>query len=421
MSQGSKTLELPVIAAIPLVMVLGNSMIVPVLPTMEEKLNLTQFQVSLIITAFSFAAGLIIPLVGYLSDRFGRKVIIVPALILYGLGGVSAGVAAWLMSDAYSIILISRIIQGIGAAGTAPIAMALIGDLYSGGKESKALGLIEATNGLGKVLSPILGSLIALLVWYAVFFAFPVLCFLTALAVWIFVKESNPPKAKPLKQYISSIKEIFKKQGSWLITAFVVGSTGLFILFGVLFYLSDVLETSYKVDGMLKGLILAIPLMGTVTTSYITGGRIKQNKPLMRKLMLIGLLLMTGSLVAVAFFKQIYIMVGLLTVSSIGNGLVLPCLNTLITGAVAKSERGMITSLYNSLRFLGVAVGPPVFGWLMEISHRFMFLSVAGLAALICVLTFFLIKPGAGKKTKGGKTEASSSTPSTLFRKIPAK
>ncbi|WP_209808913.1 MFS transporter [Ammoniphilus resinae] len=402
-------------------MVLGNSMIVPVLPTMEEKLNLTQFQVSLIITAFSFAAGLIIPLVGYLSDRFGRKIIIVPALILYGLGGVSAGVAAWLMSDAYPIILISRIIQGIGAAGTAPIAMALIGDLYSGGKESKALGLIEATNGLGKVLSPILGSLIALLVWYAVFFAFPVLCFFTALAVWFFVKESKPPKPKPLKQYINSIKEIFKKQGSWLITAFVVGATGLFILFGVLFYLSDVLETNYKVDGMLKGLILAIPLMGTVTTSYITGGRIKQNKPLMRKLMLIGLLLMTGSLVAVAFFKQIYLMIGLLTISSIGNGLVLPCLNTLITGAVAKSERGMITSLYNSLRFLGVAVGPPVFGWLMEISHRFMFLSVAGLAALIWVLTFFLIKPGAGNKTKGKETKASPSVPSTLFKKIPAK
>ncbi|RXT14926.1 MFS transporter [Ammoniphilus sp. CFH 90114] len=417
MPKSGSPLELTTLAAIPLVMVLGNSMIVPVLPTMERELNLSQFQVSLMITAFSFAAGLIIPFVGYLSDRFGRKVIIVPALILYGIGGIIAGLAAWLMDNAYNIILIARIIQGIGAAGTAPIAMALIGDLYSGSKESKALGLIEATNGLGKVLSPILGSLLALLIWYAVFFAFPALCFLTALAVWFLIKEKNPAKPKPLKQYLASLKQVFKEQGGWLVTAFFVGSIGLFILFGVLFYLSDILETEYKLDGVIKGAILAIPLMGMVTTAYITGGRIKQNKPLMRKIMLTGLSILTASMIAVGFFKQIYVMIGLLTLGSIGTGLLLPCLNTLITGSVAKSERGMITSLYNSLRFLGVAVGPPVFSWLMGISHQTLFFSVAGLAALTFLLTFFFIKPGAKNKKGTGKTEE----PTSLFKKVPAK
>lgn len=417
MPKSGSPLELATLAAIPLVMVLGNSMIVPVLPTMEEELNLTQFQVSLIITAFSFAAGLIIPFIGYLSDRFGRKVIIVPALVLYGLGGIMAGLAAWLMDEAYNIILIARIIQGIGAAGTSPIAMALIGDLYSGAKESKALGTIEATNGLGKVLSPILGSLIALLTWYSVFFAFPVLCFFTAAAVWFFIKEKKPGQPKPLKQYLADLKQVFKQQGNWLLPSFFVGSTGLFILFGVLFYLSDVLETRYKVDGLLKGLILAIPLMGMVTTSYITGAKIKQNKPLMRKLMLTGLLFLLASMVTVAFFTQIYFMVGFLTMGSIGTGLLLPCLNTLITGAVAKSERGMITSLYNSLRFLGVAIGPPIFGWLMEISHKTLFFSVAGLAAFSLFLTLFLIKPGSkGKEeTSGTKKQAS------LFQRVTAK
>lgn len=417
MPKSGSPLELTTLAAIPLVMVLGNSMIVPVLPTMEKELNLTQFQVSLIITAFSFAAGLIIPFVGYLSDRFGRKVIIVPALILYGIGGIVAGLAAWIMDEAYNIILIARIVQGIGAAGTAPIAMALIGDLYSGAKESKALGLIEATNGLGKVLSPILGSLLALLVWYAVFFAFPALCFLTAVAVWFLIKEKKPEKPKPLKQYLASLKEVFKAQGGWLITAFFVGSTGLFILFGVLFYLSDILETDYKLDGVPKGGVLAIPLMAMVTTAYITGGRIKQNKPLMRKIMLTGLFILTASLTTVAFFKQLYVMIGLLTLGSIGTGLLLPCLNTLITGAVAKSERGMITSLYNSLRFIGVAVGPPIFSWLMGISHQTLFFSVAGLAAFAFLLTFFFIKPGAKTKKDSGKAEGKT----TLFQKVPAK
>lgn len=56
-----------------LIMVLGNSMLIPVLPDIREALNLSPVQVSLIITLFSLPAGLIIPITGFLSDRYGRK------------------------------------------------------------------------------------------------------------------------------------------------------------------------------------------------------------------------------------------------------------------------------------------------------------------------------------------------------------
>ncbi len=394
------TLTIWIIALIPLVLVLGNSMIVPVLPTMKAKLDLTQFQTSLIITVFSFAAGIIIPLVGYLSDRFGRKNIIVPSLIIYGLGGILSGFAAWKMGNAYTMILIGRIIQGIGAAGTAYIAMALVGDLYSGAQESKALGLIESSNGTGKILSPILGSLIALISWFAVFFAFPILCFITAVLVWFIVKEEKRVEFKPLPKYLNDLKKTFKQEGKWLIPALMVGATGLFILFGVLFYLSDVIEDTFKIDGIFKGSLLAVPLLGLVVTSYITGAKIKQNDKLIRKSMVIGLLLLSASMVTVAFFKQLYWMMGFLTMGSIGTGLLLPCLNTLITGAVPKSERGMITSLYGSVRFLGVAFGPPIFGWLMGISHKTLFFSVSGLSIVALLIAFFFINPVKGRGAK---------------------
>ncbi|AEH54372.1 major facilitator superfamily MFS_1 [Heyndrickxia coagulans 2-6] len=82
-----------------------------------------------------------------------------------------------------------RTLQGIGAAGTAPIAMALTGDLFKGDKESQVLGLVEASNGFGKVLSPILGALIALLVWYGTFFAFPVVVAVSIFLTWVFIKS----------------------------------------------------------------------------------------------------------------------------------------------------------------------------------------------------------------------------------------
>jgi ACDE family multidrug resistance protein len=382
------------IATIPLVLVLGNSMLVPILPDMQRELQISQFQSSLIITLFSFSAGIFIPVIGYLSDKFTRKSIIIPSLIIYGAAGILAGFGAiW---KSYTIIIIARAIQGMAAAGTAPIAMALVGDLYSGPTESKALGLTEASNGAGKVLSPIIGSLLALIIWYASFFAFPVFCALSLIAViWLIKEPKKKKKPLKLKEYLKSIGDIMKKKGRWLITSFFAGSLGLFILFGVLFYLSNSLEEEpYNIDGIAKGLVLAIPLLGLVVTSYTTGSLIKKNGVLIRWLMLIGLSLMVISLGStIFFFKNLYIFIGLLTLSSIGTGLLLPCLNTMITGAVEKEQRGMITSLYNSLRFLGVAIGPPLFGWMMDKSERIIFISVSALSLITLGLVFFLIKP----------------------------
>lgn len=396
-AKGSKghLLEFIAIASIPMVLVFGNSMLVPVLPEMQKALEISKFQSSLIISIFSLAAGLFIPVIGYLSDQLGRKAIIIPALIIYGSAGVLAGMGAiW---HSYTIIIISRAIQGMAAAGTAPIAMALVGDMYDGGTESKALGLTEASNGAGKVLSPIIGSLLALIVWYASFFAFPVFCALSLVAVLFLIKEPKHDHKQKLGKYLKKIGQIFKEKGRWLITSFFAGSLGLFILFGVLFYLSNILEKEpYGIDGVRKGLILSIPLLGMVITSFTTGSLIKKNGKLIRLLMNIGLFAMTVTLAAtIFFFQNIYVFIGLLTISSIGTGLLLPCLNTMITGAVKKSERGMITSLYNCLRFLGVAFGPPLFGWMMDKSGRLVFISVSSLALLTLILVFFLIKPPA--------------------------
>lgn len=382
------------LASIPLVLVLGNSMLIPVLPDMKRALGINQFQTSMTITLFSITAGIFIPILGYLSDRFSRKAVIIPSLIVYGAAGILAGFGAvW---ESYPVIITARAIQGLGAAGTSPIAMALVGDMYKGGTESQALGLIEASNGGGKVLSPILGSLLALIVWYAAFFAFPAFCALSLSAVFFLIKEPERKKQVPgLKKYLKDIGHILKQKGRWLITAFFAGSLALFILFGVLFYLSDILEKEpYKIDGLMKGLVLAIPLMGMVTTSYITGSVIKKNGLLMRWLMNIGLALATAALTFTIFFRDnIYVFIGLLTLSSIGTGLLLPCLNTMITGSVSKQQRGMITSLYSSLRFIGVAFGPPLFGWLMGINDRYVFIMVSALSLLTLALVFFLIKP----------------------------
>ena len=89
-------------ASIPLVMTLGNSMLIPVLPILEKKVDITSFQSSMIITSYSVAAIFLIPVAGYLSDRFGRKMVILPSLILALIGGLIAGFASWKLDSPFT-------------------------------------------------------------------------------------------------------------------------------------------------------------------------------------------------------------------------------------------------------------------------------------------------------------------------------
>ncbi|MDR7078077.1 ACDE family multidrug resistance protein [Neobacillus niacini] len=385
------------IGSIPLILVLGNSMLIPVLPKMKSELDISQFQVSLVISAFSIAAAISIPVLGYLSDRFSRKAIIVPSLILYGSGGLLAGAAAAWFDNSYTWILAGRIMQGMGAAGTAPIAMALTGDLFKGGEQSKVLGLVEASNGFGKVISPIIGSLLALLFWYAAFFAFPIFCAISCLLTIFFIKEKKSKKEPPpVGKYVKGLVSVFKTEGRWLFAAYLTGATCLFTLFGILFYISDILEKDYQIDGLLKGCILAIPLLVMTISSYITGSKIGKKMKLMKTLIILGLLLMTASFASLIFFTKLVPFFAVLAVSSIGTGLVLPCINSFITGSVPTDRRGFVTSLYGSVRFLGVAIGPPVFGSLMAWSRSGMFLVTAGLtllSAILCMILIHVAKP----------------------------
>ncbi|WP_053083753.1 MFS transporter [Rubeoparvulum massiliense] len=382
------------LASVPFIMVLGNSMLIPILPTLKKVMDLSQVQSSLIITLFSVPAGLVIPFAGILSDRIGRKKVIIPSLILYGAGGLVAGIALMIKaSSAFPWVMTGRVIQGIGAAGTAPIAMALVSDMFIKRERSKVLGLIEASNGMGKVVSPILGSALALLTYLSLFFVFPALTVLIIiLFAWAIKEPENKQEPPPFRQYWRSIVEIFKNQWKWLIVAFLAGAITLFILFGVLFYLSDLLEKKYKIDGIIKGLILAIPLLAMVTSSYLTGRLIKQKITLMKWLIVIGLLVLGCVNIFFPFTTNRVLFISVLAVGGLASGLILPCLNMLITSSVDSEERGIITSLYGSVRFLAVAAGPPFFSALMD-NKKLLFWSIGATSIVIGLAAWWLIKP----------------------------
>ncbi len=98
-------------------------------------------------------------------------------------------------------------------------------------------------------------------------------------------------------------------------------------------------------------------------------------------------------------FPSLWWMVALFSLVGVGIGMMLPCLDALITGGIEKKERGTVTSFYSSLRFIGVAMGPPLAALLMKRETSMLLFLLVALCFLASAITFVAIKPEKEKVT----------------------
>ena len=120
----------------------------------------------------------------------------------------------------------------------------------------------------------------------------------------------------------------------------------------------------------------------------------------MKWLILIGIVMAGVSIGALYFSDKIWYLLLMFTIAGIGIGLSLPCLDSLITEGVEKEERGTITSIYSSMRFIGVAVGPPVIALLMKFSNIWIFVLLGGVCVISAFVTIRQIRPTNKKHPK---------------------
>lgn len=427
--------SLGALCTVPFVMVLGNSMLIPVLPQIKESLRLTQLEVALLLTTFSLPAGITIPFSGVLSDVVGRKKVMIPALVIYGLGGVGGGLAGVIgagRNSTYAMLLCARIIQGIGAGGTYQLAMALAGDTFPQKERTRVLGILEASNGIGKVASPLLGAFLALISWQTPFFLYGALAIPASVLVALLVREARGPQRKAsdhqsdhqneksgsnipnpgqtpsktgglrsmLKQYKSDLVRVFSRKKWSYVTSYAAGFVCLFILFGALADFSDVLSAKYGMGSIWRGWVIAVPVSLMALTSYASGVFLAK-KPAN----LLGLTVWGGLALMAAGLALDGTLIGtdgasrtpwwpegvLISIVASATGLVLPSLNTLITSSVPAQERGLVTCLYGTSRFFGAALGPAFFGMLLELGRPVMLYAAASICGGVSLLTAMLL------------------------------
>lgn len=366
--------------------VLVNTVLFPIFPLVAKALGLTLKDLAVMVGIVSFPSAAINLFSGVIADRLGRKKVIVISLFIYGLGGLVAGLSAiFLKGDAYPYILCGRLLQGIGSSTPMYLTVALVGDLFDGVQRTKNLGYLETANSLGKVSSPIIGAIIGLISWYAIFFIYPILAFPIALITWIYIKEpvsandiawSEQKKAFAIFKNTSRILSI--------LAAFLI----IFCTIGTGFWLSDYLESTLKINQVIRGVIIATPAITMMLTTLFAGKFCKSINP--RLIMGFGLIIMAfGMFLIVLTTKTVFFwfVIGLI---GVGAGFAMPIVDTVSTSVKDKSIRGQVATIFGSSRTLGGAFAPMTFSFLLKASLSLTFYSIAIITAIvgICILIF---------------------------------
>lgn len=156
---------------------LGSALVSPLLTSLTGPYGVPATEIGLMMSVFTAPAILVIPLLGALIDRYGRKPVLVPALCLFGVSGTALA-----FTTDFAVVLALRSLQGLGFAGILPVVITSIGDLYDGGEEATGQGLRFAVSGLSQAVFPIVGGGLVVLAWQ-----YPFLLYALAIPVALLV------------------------------------------------------------------------------------------------------------------------------------------------------------------------------------------------------------------------------------------
>lgn len=364
-----------------------NTMLFPIFPALRSDLNLSLAQVSLLVVFANIPSALLSPLGGILADRFTRKMIILPSLLLFGAGGLLTGLAALTLENPFPYMLGFRVVQGIGAAAPMYLAMALAGDIFQSTERAQAVGLMEAASGLGKLLAPIIGALAGLIAWVAPFFIYPVLSLPIAAAIFFLIKEPSKPRLKP-GPTLGELKVPLSRRPALIGLAAALYS--LFTLIGLMFWLSEVLEQRIGGGQILKGVIISLPVMAFLLTTLLAEYFYRLLK--IRLSIFAGLAITAGAIVLIPLARNLFLIWPVIGLVGIGLGIATPAIDTLSTNIASMEYRGTVTTVFGGVRCAGAAAGPLALSLLMKHGPLVTFLPVAAAGAAIAIAVLLLLR-----------------------------
>ncbi len=345
--------NLQIIFAVALVSILGVSSITPAFPKLAEALDVPPENIGLLVTVFTFPTVVLGPVLGILADRLGRKKILVPSLILFGIAG-----AACAFAHDFNLLLLLRFLQGIGAASLLSLSITLIGDLYTGDRRTTAMGYNASVSSIGTAIYPTIGGALALMGWNYPFLL-PLAAIPIGLLVLFALKNPEPQGERNLGEYLRNAWKILKNRQ--LIGLFIASAANFILLYGAyVTYLPLLIADSFQSSAFIIGLILSsVSVAIALTSSQL--GRLTRAFP-ERTLIRASFVFFAIALFIIPFVPNLWLLLIPTTLFGIGLGIGFPSIQTLLTELAPREYLATVISVNGTFFGLGQTLGPLLMG-----------------------------------------------------------
>jgi MFS family permease len=368
--------------------VIGIGIVIPILPFYVGSFGASPFLITLLFATYAFCSFLSSPLLGALSDKVGRRPILIVSISSTALGWfVFAG------APSIPLLFLGRIIDGL-AAGNFTVAQSCLVDLGRDEKERSAnLGLIGATFGIGLMLGPFLGGILSMVSHAFPFWFAGILAAANTILAYVFLPETHKrrdPSAKisfnPLTPLARAALNV-KLRGlfiSWILFAVSIASSqSVFALYG---------QHAFGFDALTTGLVFAL----TGTFAVINQG------VLLKRLWLPRFTEERLEVLMIAMLGASFLLMGLRTVSlfilalpffATGQSVLRVVVTSQVAGRADPLMKGEAIGILSSLMSACMIIGPILSGALFEMHDSLPYLAATVVMAISLTIGLRLRRP----------------------------
>ncbi len=372
---------------------LGFGIILPILPLYATRFSAGPVAVGLLFSAYAIAQTVASPLWGRLSDRVGRKPVLVVTLAGSTLGSLLLGIAGSL-----PVLFLGRVVDGASGASVA-VARSVVADVAAAGQRARLMGLLGAAFGVGFVLGPALGAAAVLVGPRIPFFLAAGVAGVNTVVTLL--RLPSPEPTVPVPRPRLSLADALRRRGvSRLLLATLAAVTG-FSGFEATFALLGARRL-----GMTDAVVAVVFVGVGVVVVAVQGGLVG---PAARRvpeevLLRAGLTLDVAGFVTLAGAASWPVLLTALLLLAVGQGLVMPVLASAVAGRSSAGGAGLLLGAHQSANGFARVVGPALAGSLFAVGPGVPYVAAAalGVGAIALVPGSANRAPGSGRIGRGG-------------------
>lgn len=386
--------NLLIIALIALVNMLGYGIVIPILYAYSRKYGLSDFQNGLLFATFSVCQFISTPIIGRLSDKYGRR-----PLLLVSIIGTAVSFFTMAFAPNSFFLFIARALDGI-TAGNIPVAFAVISDSTKPEERPRAFGLIGSAFSFGFVFGPAISAFTVGLGQGVPFIIAGIITLIAVVLTALYLPETNKHLGEVQKGKIFDFAKLWH-------TLFDP-NVGITFLISLIFFLAFACGLIYGFQPFtLKVLHISTSQNAVLFTVFGIVGLISQNlivhpvsKALgVKKALSTSIIFTALAMLAMALSRTLFLFVSASIFLGIANSIAQTLLPTILSQEADAKSQGSIMGLNASYQSIGMILGPIIGGIIATISISLPLIAASLLIFLCFFLSYQVLRPGIKKES----------------------